>query len=145
MKQLKKFEEFLKENVVKKQFPDKFRAKDLEEDSDKLYNSLADILDKTGVNDINSSMIIKESHDVIMGLIRSRMLLRGFSASGIMSHEAEVSFLRVLGFNESEVEFANQLRYFRNGIMYYGKKFDSEYAEKVFKFMKSIIIKLKKL
>jgi len=115
---------------------DKFRAKDLEEDSDKLYNSLMDFLDKTGINNINSNMILKESHDVIMGLIRSKMLLKGFSASGIMSHEAEVSFLRVLGFNESEVGFANQLRYFRNGIKYYGKRFDEEYAEKVIDFMK---------
>ena len=34
-----------------------------------------------------------------------------------------------------------QLRYFRNGILYYGKTFDSEYAEKVIDFTKKIMKK----
>jgi hypothetical protein len=37
----------------------------------------------------------------------------------------------------------NQLRYFRNGIKYYGKIFDEDYAKKVYNFMKKILLKLK--
>jgi len=54
------------------------------------------------------------------------------------SHEAEVSFLSNIGFKNKDVEFANQLRYFRNGIIYYGKEFGEEYAQKVVKFLKKV-------
>lgn len=71
------------------------------------------------------------------------MLEQGFNASGRGAHEAEVAYLRKLGIKESIIQFADQLRYFRNRIMYYGKEFDSEYAEKVFLFLKNIYEKLK--
>ena len=143
MKLLKNFKEYVEKGIVKKHFPDKSKAQDLIEDSDKADKSLLEIVNKIGINDINSNTIIKESYDAIMSLIRSKMLLKGFSASGIGAHESEVSYLRELKFSESEVEFMNQLRYFRNGIMYYGKHFDKEYAKKVFKFMKNIVQQLK--
>lgn len=50
-----------------------------------------------------------------------------------------------IGFGEKDVSFANELRYFRNGITYYGKKFDKTYAEKVMGFVKRIYPKLKKM
>lgn len=142
MKILKKFEEFLKEGVVKKQFPDEIRAMDLISQSNKTFKSVMEISDKIGVNDINSEIIIKESYDAVMTLIRAKLLLAGFNSSGVGAHEAEVAYLRELNFFESEVQFLNQLRYFRNGIIYYGKKFDKEYAKKVFDFLKKIIGKL---
>jgi len=49
-----------------------------------------------------------------------------------------------LGFNENDVQFANQLRFFRNGMIYYGTILDTEYAEKVIEFTKRIYLKLKK-
>jgi len=59
------------------------------------------------------------------------------------SHEAEVSFMRNLGFSESDVLFMNELRYFRNGIKYYGKIFDNDYAQKIYDFLIRLLIKLK--
>ncbi len=71
------------------------------------------------------------------------MLIDGFGTSGKGAHEAEVSYLRKIGFKDQEVEFADRLRYFRNGILYYGKNYDKEYAEKVLKFLNLIYPKLR--
>ncbi len=80
-----------------------------------------------------------------MHLVRAKMLLDGYNASGPGAHEAEVSYMRVLGFAEKEVQFADQLRYFRNGLLYYGTSFDKEYAEKVIDFTRNIYLKLKEI
>ncbi len=77
-----------------------------------------------------------------MELVRAKMLLAGYNSSGQGAHEAEVSYLRELKFSENEIEFANQLRYFRNGITYYGKVFGKEYALKVIDFLDKIYPKL---
>ncbi|HDD70761.1 MAG TPA: hypothetical protein ENF94_01220 [Candidatus Woesearchaeota archaeon] len=77
-----------------------------------------------------------------MELIRAKMLSEGLNASGFGAHEAEVSYMRLLGFREKEVQILDQLRYFRNGILYYGKSFDEEYAEKIIGFTKRIYQKL---
>ena len=79
-----------------------------------------------------------------MELARAKMLLEGYNSSGFGAHEAEVSYMRILGFNENDVQFANQLRFFRNGMIYYGTILDTEYAEKVIEFTKRIYLKLKK-
>ncbi len=73
------------------------------------------------------------------------MLLEGYNATGQGAHEAEVSYLRVLNFKETEVQFANQLRYFRNGMLYYGTILEQEYAEKVIVFTKKNYDKVKRI
>ena len=55
------------------------------------------------------------------------------------------SQLKILGFDEKEVQFADQMRYFRNGMLYYGTILDKEYAKKVVEFTKHSYAKLKKL
>ena len=73
------------------------------------------------------------------------MLIEGYNASGFRAHEAEVAYLRKLGFSEHEVQFTDQIRFFRNGMLYYGTMLDKEYAEKVMDFTKKIYLKLKDL
>jgi hypothetical protein len=51
--------------------------------------------------------------------------------------------MREIGFSEQQVLFMNQLRYFRNGIKYYGKIFDKDYANKVDNFLHQCLLKLK--
>ena len=80
-----------------------------------------------------------------MEMVRAKMLVDGFSASGQGAHEAEVSYLREIGFSENSVQFANQLRYLRNGMLYYGKILDKEYAEKVMRFINETYPKLMKM
>ncbi|MFA4887273.1 MAG: hypothetical protein WC595_03605 [Candidatus Nanoarchaeia archaeon] len=71
------------------------------------------------------------------------MLTAGYNSE--KSHEAEVAYLKKINFQEKDILFMNELRYYRNGIKYYGKKLDSEYAQKVLTFMKENYQKLKEL
>lgn len=138
MKAIRQFDDFLKEGIVKKQTPNISRAKFLVEDSAKTYAFLLKKIDIFAITDETSNDIVKSCYDIIMELIRARMLLEGYNASGHGAHEAEVSYMRLLGFDEKDVQFADQVRYFRNGMLYYGTLLDEEYAEKVIVFTKKI-------
>jgi len=143
MSKLKEFGEFVEKGVVRKGFPDKPRANDLVEGARRKNKSLKIILDKIGLNDENANDILEYCYDIAINFVRAQMLGKGFNSSGRGAHEAEVSYLRELNFSEADVQFMNQLRYFRNGIMYYGKRFDKEYAEKVLDFLERFMGKLK--
>lgn len=145
MKPLKYFNDFLKEGIVRRQSPDKQRAESLLNGTKDEYDSLIEYVAKVGIHEKNANSAIKDAYDIIMELIRTKMLIEGFNASGLHAHESEVSYLRELKFPESEVQFANQLRYFRNGISYYGEKREPEYAKKVIDFLEKIYPKLLKL
>lgn len=134
----KPFNEYIKEGIVKKQSPDVLRAKSLIKEAEKSYEFIKDIKEKIGINKNNTNTIIKDAYDIIIELIRAKMLKAGFKSSGIGAHEAEVSYLRELGFKDTEIEFTNQLRYFRNGILYYGKSFDIDYVNKVLDFLNKV-------
>ncbi|MBI2207875.1 hypothetical protein HYU50_00090 [Candidatus Woesearchaeota archaeon] len=143
MRPLKSFKEYVEEGVVRKQSPDFSRARSLIKESEGSYNFLMDIIKTMRLTDKNANNIIKNSYDIIMELIRAKMLSSGYNSSGHGAHEAEVAYLREIGFKETEIEFANQLRYFRNGILYYGKSFDKDYAEKVLDFLNKVHSRLK--
>ena len=143
MRPIKYFEEYVAEGIVKKQSKDFSRARSLVIDAEKSHSFLAKLVKEFGINDENANTIIKLSYDIIMDAIRSKMLQEGFNASGQGAHEAEVSYMVKLKFSDNDVQFCDQLRYFRNGIMYYGKSLDKEYAEKVFEFTGKIYSKLK--
>lgn len=141
---VKDFSEYIKGGIAVKRSPDISRAKALFKEAENSYRVIKAFNEKMSLDDKNANYFIKNAYDIIMELIRARMLFEGYSASGKGAHEAEVSYLRKIGFKETEVTFADKLRYFRNGILYYGKDFDKEYAEKVLDFMKKIHQKLKK-
>lgn len=90
---------------------------------------------------MNPNYVVETCYDILIELIRAKLLLDGFKTD---SHEAEVSYMRNLGFSENDVMFMNDLRYFRNGIKYYGKRFDNEYAGKVLSFLEDIYVRLMK-
>lgn len=145
MKAIRSFDEFIKGNIVKKQSVDRSRAMFLIEESEKSYQTLMNMVEKIAIVDDNANMFIKSCHDILMELIRANMLLNGLNASGFGPHEAEVSYMRVLGFDEKDVQFADQLRFFRNGILYYGTQLDKAFAEKVVGFIKKMYPRLKRL
>ncbi len=142
---LKTFNEYINEGTARKQSPDKHRARSLINESEDSYKILLSFIKKMGLNDNNANHVIKNAYDIIMELIRAKMLLDGFTTTGKGAHEAEVSYMAKIGFSNKDVDFANDLRYFRNGIMYYGKKFDKAYAEKIMDFLKRIYPSLRKL
>src|SRR3989338_4528972 len=144
MKPLKSFEDYIKEGIAKKQSADKLRARSLIIESETSYKLLLSFVKAIGLNDDSANHVIKNAYDIIMELIRAKMLSDGFSTTGKGAHEAEVSYMAETGVSSRDVDFANDLRYFRNGIVYYGKKFDKAYAEKVLEFLKRMYPLLKK-
>jgi len=142
MRPLKDFEDFIKDNTITKINPDFSRAYSLIKDSKKAYVSLKEIINKIGINENNTNTLIKLCYDIIMDLLRAKMISKGFNATGYGAHEAEVSYLKNLNFNEKDIQFCDQLRYLRNGIMYYGKNLDEEYVKKVLDFLEKIYPKL---
>ena len=143
MKPILSFEEYLEKGIVKKQRSDISRANFLIEEANKSFSGLKQRIEKIGINELNASSIVKDSHDIILELVRAKMLLKGFNASGIGAHEAEVAYMKELGFYKLEIEFMNEVRFLRNGVLYYGKVIDKEYAEKVIEFTKRSYEKLK--
>ncbi|MFQ5620484.1 MAG: hypothetical protein ACE5FT_01415, partial [Candidatus Nanoarchaeia archaeon] len=135
---MKPFDEYIEDGIIKSQSPDLPRAKALRQESEQSERILKEIIEKIGITDENANYIIKNTYDIIMELIRASMLLKGYNAAGRGAHEAEVAYLAALGFGEKDIEFADKLRYFRNGILYYGKSFDAEYATKVIEYMEKI-------
>lgn len=145
MRPLKTFEEFLASGTVRKRTPDLRRSLSLSNESESRKLFLGELGEKIGLSERNANYFIEVAYDVLIVLIRARMLIDGFDASGKGAHEAEVSYLRKLEFQEPDVRFMNNLRYFRNGIKYYGKSFDKEHAEKVLEFLGKMYPKLKKM
>ena len=140
---MKSFEGFIKKGIVKKQNPDKSRAEFLIKESEKTLRGLNKRVKTMGIDEDNVNSIVKDCYDILMEIIRAKMLLKGYNASGLGAHEAEVSYLKMLEFSENDVQFADKLKYFRNGMLYYGTILDEEYAKKVLEFLKKIYPKLK--
>jgi len=143
MKLPREFEYYVKKGVIRKSSQDKPRAEFLIKESEVSLEGLKERIKIIGINDKNVNSIIKDCYDIVLELIRAKLLLEGYFSSGSYAHEAEISYLKKLGFPESEISFLNELRYFRNSVTYYGKILDKEYAEKVFKFLNKIYPKLK--
>src|SRR3989338_9376437 len=98
MMPLKTFGEYLNEGTARKQSPDKLRARSLIVESENSYKVLLSFAEKMGMDDNNANHIIKNAYDIIMELIRAKMLSDGFATTGKGAHEAEVSYLAEIGF-----------------------------------------------
>lgn len=97
------------------------------------------------MKDDNANDYIESCYDSLIALIRARLYKEGYTSSGQGAHEAEVSYMEKIGFSETDIRTMDQLRYFRNGISYYGKKFDKEYADKIISFTKKLHPQLLKI
>ena len=128
--------------VVSKHSPDVERSKSLIIESEKKFKFFEKIKLRLGFNELYPNYVVDTCYDIVLQLIRAKMLFDGYKTD---SHEAEVSYMKILEFSENEVNFMNQLRYYRNGIKYYGTILDEEYAKKVFEFVNKIIPKIKKI
>jgi len=139
------FEYYLQKGIVEKITMGKPRAEFLTKESEISLEGLKERVTIIGINDKNANSIIKDCYDIMVELIRAKMLLDGYSASGNYAHEAEISYLMKFGFSVAQISFLNELRYFRNSITYYGKILDKEYAEKVYAFLSKNILSLRKI
>ena len=126
------FEEYLSTGVVKRITPDKPRARALIKEAEEKKKFFELVLTKLTPAQITPNFIIDTCYDILIELIRAKMLTAGYASD--KSHEAEVAYLRKINTAEKDVTFMNELRYYRNGIKYYGKRLDLEYAQKVLTF-----------
>lgn len=145
MNKIKRFEEYLEKGVARKCNPDLLRAKDIIGEVERDLDFLNEIKKKISLNDKNANNFIGQVHNILIELLRAKMLIDGYKASGPAAHEAEVSYMINLKFSEAEAEFMDTLRYSRNQILYYGKRFDADYAKKAFDFLGRIYLKLRKM
>lgn len=143
MMPLKKFEEFIASGAVKKQRQDAGRAGSLIKESESKKEFLKKLMKSMPFGEVNPNYIIETCYDILLETIRAKMFMDGFNSNN--SHEAEVSYMRNLGFPEQDVRFINELRYFRNGIKYYGRILDKEYAKRVLDFFEATYPKLRRL
>ena len=131
---LRTFEEYINVGMIKRITPNKARALSLVAESQKKKQFMELVLSKIEAKQVNQNFIIDSCYDIIIELIRAKMIMEGFSSE--KSHEAEISYMKKLKFQEKDIAFMNELRYYRNGIKYYGKIMGEEYANKVLEFMK---------
>lgn len=134
MRLLREFEEYREEGVVRRCAPDPQRAKSMIKQSERKLRSLQQNISAMGINAENANDYVEYCYDTIMMIIRAKLYSDGYATTGQGAHEAEVAYTRVLGITDKDVRFLNQLRQFRNGILYYGKEVDAEYAENVIAF-----------
>ena len=142
---LKDFNEYLTEDIARKILPDKSRAVSLVEDSNKRHDFLTQVTKNITITDDNTNYVIEEVYDILISLIRAKMFIDGYEASGNYAHQAEVSCLRELNFLEAERNIMDEIRKFRNGIRYYGRRYMKNEADNCLNFMNSILPKLRKL
>ena len=130
---------------MKRITPDLNRANNLKARAENKKESLKERLDKIEISEVNAEDYVESCYDIILLIIRAKMLKEGYNAAGYEAHKAEVFYLKNLGFSENEVQFIDKLRYFRNGVLYYGTNLDKGYAEKVMDFFNRIYPKILKL
>ncbi len=139
------FEEYVNKGIIRKCSIDKSRANFLINEAQNSLDGLHERVKLVKINDKNANSIVKDCYDVLMALIRAKLLLTGYVSGGQFAHEAEISYLKKLGFSDNEVSTLNDLRYFRNSVNYYGKILNKEYAQKVIDFTNKIYPKLKSM
>lgn len=142
---IKEFSEFIENQTVRKIKPDKERAKSLLKESERKFRVLDRQMKSLGIDKDLANEYILLCYDCLMFLIRAKMVLEGYYASGKGAHEAEISYLKILNFKDLDIQFLDQMRYYRNGMLYYGTNLDEEYAKKVIEFTKKNYFKLRKI
>ncbi len=65
MNAVRRFEEFIKEGIVKVQAPDKSRAKFLITESGNSYRLLSELMEKIKVEDHGANMFVKSCYDIL--------------------------------------------------------------------------------
>jgi len=140
---MRTFESYCKEGIMRRGTNDPLRAKSMIQESERKMRSMSLSFEKIGITADNAGDYAEQCYDIIMFLIRARLYLEGYSSSGKGSHEAEIAYLQTLNLPEKDILFIDELRYLRNGILYYGKPIDKEYASKAIAFTKKIISQLK--
>ncbi|MGV8171683.1 MAG: hypothetical protein ACP5OA_03250 [Candidatus Woesearchaeota archaeon] len=139
---MREFKEFLRLGAVKKQKAEINRSRSLVEESIKKKEFLELTIKTIPKDKWNPNVISEQCYDILMELIRAKMFIDGYNSN---SHEAEVAYMKIIGFSEADVKYMDELRYYRNGTKYYGTALNLEYAEKTVEFLNKTYPKLLKI
>ena len=140
---LKSFKAYIEQGIVKRQDPNLSRATSLITESKSKKQYLEITLQLIPKEQLNANVIADQCYDILIELIRAKLQIDGYSTG--QSHEAEVSYLGILGFPIHDIKMMDELRYYRNGTKYYGVKLEMIYAEQIIKFMKEMYSRLLKI
>ena len=139
------FEKYVQQGIIIKCSINKPRAEFLMIEAEKSFKGVNKRVNVMGIDEENSNSIIKDCYDIMMEVIRAKLLLTGYCSAGQFAHEAEISYLKKCEFSDYNISFMNEVRYFRNSITYYGKILTVEYARQVFEFTTKMYPKLKNI
>ena len=136
------FSVYQKNGTVRSITPDYHRAESLFADSHRKLQVLQRQIAALGVDAELANEYIILCYDILLLCIRAHLYKKGLVSKGLGAHEAEVSYLQELSIPTKDILFLDQMRYFRNGMLYYGKTLDVEYAHAVISFTQSLHAKL---
>lgn len=140
---MKKFEEYVAKGIIQKRTNIGHKANFLKKEAEKSYQTLINITQTITITRTSANTIIKLCYDIILELIRAKLMQEGFSTTGLGAHEATIAFLQTKNWKEEDLLFLDQLRRFRNEIVYEGESLEEEYAQEVLTFTKKQYDKLR--
>ncbi|MFH0700860.1 MAG: hypothetical protein V2A62_00320 [Candidatus Woesearchaeota archaeon] len=76
------FEEYLEQGIIKKCSINKPRAEFLANETEASFRGLNKRIEIMGIDEDNANSIIKDCYDIIMELIRAKLLLSGYCSAG---------------------------------------------------------------
>lgn len=112
----KEFNEYAKRGIIRRCSVNRSRAEFLVSEVEKALRGLDKRVGVMGIDEDNANSLIKDCYDIIMELIRAKLLLSGYCSAGQFAHEAEISYLREQKFLDNDLFFINNLRFFRNSL-----------------------------
>jgi hypothetical protein len=139
---MKKFEEYISKGKVKKVNPDLSRAKSIIEEAQKREKFISLLNKNVPLTDDTANYFVENIYDTLIELIRAKMFQDGYKAIGHGAHEIEIFYMEKLNCPEKEIFFMNTMRENRNGIKYYGKIHDADYAKISLDFLEKLYVKL---
>ena len=94
MRALRDFDEFVRSGTVRRRRPDPARARSLISEAEHRRTFLRELVQKIPISEENANYFVEGAYDVLISLVRAKLLADGFSSSGEGAHEAEVAYMR---------------------------------------------------
>ena len=134
---IKPFEYFIRENLVRKEIPNKSLAKNLVE---KAEIRISRIL-KTDIEEKEASIVFEDVYEIVREAAQAIMELKGYKP---YSHEALIAFLKEGAYlPEKEINILNNYRILRNNSVYRAEKVSSKKCKEALEFAKNTLSLIK--
>ena len=134
---IKPFEYYIKENLVKKSFPNISMAKSLLLKSEIRLKRVKN----EKINDENSSIVFEDIYEILRESSQSLMEIKGFKP---YSHEALVSFLKEYRLiSDEKANIIDNYRVLRNNSVYKAEKVSLQKCIEALEFSKNILPEIK--